>query len=217
LLNGSPHRKGKVRGEPAAIGGVHETIAMLRQALQAVIESRELLLSPRRAPSIGRCDTGASGRFARIEGEMVGLLRGSQRRTLVCGPLAIKFPRPRRFVAGLRANREEARLWREGWGRFYPELCPVLACAPFGLALVMPAVRIMSREEFAAFRESEAYPQNDPDPELYESKLGEWGYLGSRPVVVDYAMRVHMTAEDIALIDPAVRTIEDARRYFAAD
>jgi hypothetical protein len=145
---------------------------------------------------------------------MLRVYRGSQRRTLVCGRIAIKLPRLRRMLAGARANREEARLWREGWQRFYPELCPVLACLPFGAALVMPAVRIMSPGEFEAFRDSDAHPDHNPDPELYEDKGGEWGYLRGRPVVVDYAMRVHMSEEDIALIDPNVRTIADVRRYF---
>jgi hypothetical protein len=145
---------------------------------------------------------------------MVGLFRGSQRRTLVLGGFAIKIPRLHRLRAGARANREEARIWREGWQRFYPELCPVLASLPFGIALIMPAVRIMSPDEFTKFRNSGAYPDHVPDPELYEGKGGEWGYLGGRPVVVDYAMRVHMTDEDIALIDPCVRTIDGVRRYF---
>jgi len=145
---------------------------------------------------------------------MVRVFRGSQRRTLVLGSIAIKFPRLRRLLAGARANREEARRWREGWQRFYPELCPVLVSLPLGVALVMPAVRIMSRDEFQAFRNSGAYPDHVPDPELYEGKGGEWGYLAGRPVVVDYAMRVHMTDEDIALIDPSVRTIDAVRRYF---
>jgi hypothetical protein len=145
---------------------------------------------------------------------MVLLRRGSQRRTIVWGSIAIKIPRLGRLRAGARANREEARIWREKWQRHYPELCPVLARLPFGLALVMPAVRIMSREEFDAFARSEAHPERVPDPELYEDKFGDWGYLRGRPVVVDYAMRVHMTDEDIALIDPNVRTIEDVRRYF---
>ncbi len=85
---------------------------------------------------------------------------------------------------------------------------------PFGVALVMPAVHIMSPDELRAFRNSDTYPDHYPDPELYESKLGEWGYLRGRPVVVDYAMRVHMTDGDIALIDPCVRAIDDVRRYF---
>jgi hypothetical protein len=151
---------------------------------------------------------------AKIPIAMFRLFRGGHRRTAVCGCIAIKVPRLRRFRAGARANREEARIWREGWQRFYPELCPIIACLPFGVALVMPAVRLMSPDEFRAFRGSAAYPDHDPDPELYESKLGEWGYLRGRPVVVDYAMRVHMTEEDIALIDPCVRTIDDVRRNF---
>jgi len=145
---------------------------------------------------------------------MFRLRRGSQRRTIVFGCVAIKVPRMGRWRAGSRANREEARIWREGWQQFYPELCPVLACLPFGTALVMPAVRIMSRDELAAFMKSDAHPENSPDPELYEDKLGEWGYLRGRPVVVDYAMRVHMTEEDLGLIDPNARTIDDLRRYF---
>ena len=74
----------------------------------------------------------------------------------------------------------------------------------------------MNPGEFRIFSESEAYPVHHPDPELYESKLGEWGYLEGRPVVVDYAMRCHMADEDIALIDPAVRTIDAVERYFGA-
>ena len=147
---------------------------------------------------------------------MVRLLRGSQRRAIVFGRVAIKIPRLLRFVAGARANREEARIWREGWHRFYPELCPLFAALPFGIALIMPAVRIMSRAEFDAFTKSGAHPEHHPDPELYEDKPRDWGYLRGRPVVVDYAMRVHMTDEDIGLIDPNVRTIEDVRRYFAS-
>jgi hypothetical protein len=145
---------------------------------------------------------------------MFRIARGAHRRVFVCGSVAIKVPRLRRFLAGARANRFEARIWREGWQRFYRELCPVRACLPFGLALVMPAVRLMSRPEFDAFAKSETHPDNQPDPELYEDKWGEWGYLRGRPVVVDYAMRVHMSDEDIALIDPCVRTIDDVRRYF---
>ena len=143
-------------------------------------------------------------------------LRGSHRRAFVLGKLAIKLPRWGRLREAVRANREEARLWREGWQRFYPELCPVFALLPFGVGLVMPAVRLMNPAEFRVFSESEAYPVNQPDPELYESKLGEWGYLDGRAVVVDYAMRCHMSDEDIALIDPAVRTIEAAEKYFGA-
>jgi len=143
---------------------------------------------------------------------MVHFARGSQRRVIICGRYALKLPRLRRFWAGARANAEEARIWREGWQRRYPELCPVVACLPFGIALVMPAVRIMTQAEFARFCASGEKPDHYPDPELYEDKLGEWGDLNGRPVVVDYAMRVHMTSEDLELIDPRVRTIGDVMR-----
>ena len=142
--------------------------------------------------------------------------RGSQRFAIVWGSIAVKLPRLRRLRAGMRANRLEARIWREGWQRKYGELCPILASLPFGIALVMPAVRIMSRDELQAFRDSLEFPDHHPDPELYESKGGEWGYLQGRAVVVDYAMRVHMEPGDIALIDPRVLTIEDVRRNWDA-
>ncbi len=142
--------------------------------------------------------------------------KGSQRFAIVVGALALKIPRLRRLREGMRANRMEARIWREGWQRKYKELCPIFAALPFGIALVMPAVRIMSPEELKAFRESMTFPDHDPDPELYESKGGEWGYLEGRPVVVDYAMRVHMDPDEIALIDPRVLTIEDVRKNWDA-
>jgi len=73
----------------------------------------------------------------------------------------------------------------------------------------MPAVRILTQLEFNRFCASGEKPDHYPDPELYEDKLGEWGDLNGRTVVVDYAMRVHMTPEDLELIDPRVRTISD--------
>ena len=142
--------------------------------------------------------------------------RGSQRFAVICGSIAIKIPRFTRLLEGMRANRMEARIWREGWQRKYPELCPVLASLPFGLALFMPAVNLMSPDEFKAFRDRGGIPEHYPDPELYESKGGEWGYLRGHPVVVDYAMRVHMDPEDIELIDPRVLTIEDVQRNWGA-
>ena len=142
--------------------------------------------------------------------------KGSQRFAIVAGPLALKIPRLRRLHEGMRANRMEARIWREGWQGKYKELCPIFACLPFGIALIMPAVRIMSPDELKAFRNSMAFPDHDPDPELYESKGGEWGYLNGRAVVVDYAMRVHMDPDEIALIDPRVLTIEDVRKNWDA-
>ena len=143
---------------------------------------------------------------------MFHIATGSQRRTIVLGPLAIKVPRLRRLRAGLRANREERRIWHEGWQRFFPELCPVIASLPFGVALVMPAVEIMSAQQFAAYKASGKLPDYDPDPELYEDKPWDWGLLRGRPVVVDYAMRTHMTPDDLDLISPQVRTITDVKR-----
>ena len=74
---------------------------------------------------------------------MLKITSGVSRIVFVIGSIAIKIPRPyplRRTRLGLRGNREEARVWREGWQRLVPKLCPVKACLLGGLILVMPAV-----------------------------------------------------------------------------
>ena len=64
-----------------------------------------------------------------------------------------------------------------------PRTLPVIACLPFGLALFMPAVRMMSSDEVKAFSNSSAFPDHYPTPGLYEDKLmGDWGYLNGKPV-----------------------------------
>ena len=81
---------------------------------------------------------------------------------------------------GMGANRMEARIWREGWQRKYSSFARSPPALPFGIAL-MPAVRIMSPDaNLQAFR-GFGVPDHDPDPELYESKGGEWGYLMAAP------------------------------------
>ena len=129
---------------------------------------------------------------------------------LLCGPFAFKVPRLRRLRTGFRANREEARVWREGWQQRYPELCPVVASMLFGAIWVMPAVRILTTAEYDAAREREALPEHHPserpDPQLYEDKVGEWGLLDGRYVVVDYAMRIYLKPHEI---DHRVRSVKD--------
>ena len=76
-------------------------------------------------------------------------------------------------------------------------------CAPFGVALVMPTARIMTREEFDAF----ARPDNAPDPKLYEAKFGERAILGGRPWS-SITRRVHMTPAEPDTINVRVRTLQ---------
>lgn len=87
---------------------------------------------------------------------MCTIARGSQRLVISPRSVAIKLRRLHRLRQGVRANREEARIWREGWQRHYPELCPVRACLLFGVALIMPAVQIMTHEELDEFTDSDA-------------------------------------------------------------
>jgi hypothetical protein len=111
----------------------------------------------------------------------MGIRIGSQRGVVVLWRIAIKVPRPHRLRQGLRANREEVRIWHQGWQRQYPELCPIRASLAFGLVVVMPAARMMTDGEFEAFQSSQLYlEQYDhyPKPDLYEDKVGDLGMAG---------------------------------------
>jgi len=79
---------------------------------------------------------------------------GATRLVILIGEFAIKLPKPTalaRFWRGCRGNSIEER-------EHFPELCPVLWCIPFGLALVMPRARMMTDPEFWAWAESAEYP-----------------------------------------------------------
>jgi hypothetical protein len=117
--------------------------------------------------------------------------RGATRLVILIGGLAIKVPKVTglaRFGRGRDGNKIEARIWREQREHF-PELCPVLWCAPFGLALAMPRARMMTEDQFYRWADSDDYPAHRWSP--YEHKPGDWGWLGTRPVVVDYAIDAH--------------------------
>ena len=142
---------------------------------------------------------------------MIRVALGGNRVVFVGSRYAVKLPRPwplQRLRDGLQGNQMEADVWREGWAELCPELCPVVGMLPFGVALIMPAVKIMSDDELKVFRESDKFPDHHPDPELYEDKPGEWGLLDGRPVIVDYDNRIYL---DPDRINPLVRTLKDAR------
>ena len=101
---------------------------------------------------------------------------------LVVGALALKIPGLRRLREGdARESDGGAHLARRMAAQVQGAL-PDLRRTAVRRRLVMPAVRIMSPPELKAFRESMTFPDHDPDPELYESKGGEWGYLKAVPL-----------------------------------
>jgi hypothetical protein len=119
--------------------------------------------------------------------------RGATRLVILIGGLAIKLPKVTglaRFGRGRDGNKIEARMWSQHREEL-PELCPVLWCAPLGLALAMPRVQMMSDAEFWAWAESDEYPDHWRPAAPYEHKARDWGWLRGRPVVVDYAVDAH--------------------------
>jgi hypothetical protein len=107
---------------------------------------------------------------------------GSFRRVLLAGRFAIKVPRPRWFVYGMRCNRWE----REAWSRWRPvfgwaNLCPVLCADPFGFFVVMPrAEQPVSKEDVYASL-VDAHPNHDA-----EFKAEDYGRVNGSIVALDY-------------------------------
>lgn len=116
---------------------------------------------------------------------LVAVRRGCTRLCLLVGPWAVKVPNVARgwrdSLFGLIGNTKEAELSRRGW----PELCPVLWRVPGGFLLVMRRARVMTEAEFAAF-DAPAFCDRPERPVPAERKPDSFGWLGGRPVVLDY-------------------------------
>lgn len=128
------------------------------------------------------------------------ITRGTTRLAIVVWRFAIKIPRPwplRRLRKGLISNRLEKILFEIASENDWHELCPVILALPFGIANIMPLADPISVSAFNTFFDSSEYPDRYPDPEFYEHKPNDWGLLGSRPVVVDYAAWVQREAVGI--------------------
>lgn len=113
---------------------------------------------------------------------------GTTRLVVVLGGYALKFARGR---TGRLCNLFEARTWNETTAERRLILCPVLACDPLGVVLVMPAATPLSEEEAEARREADTFPDWDywpGDPsEPFEYKASDWGMLNGRLVALDYS------------------------------
>jgi hypothetical protein len=121
--------------------------------------------------------------------------KGVFRRVLRTRGLALKIPRIRHPLLGMRCNRWEREMWRVWRLKFrWEHLCPVLAADPFGFVVVMPhATQDVSEQELEAFvMESDAHPEITSEWD----KLRDWGHLDGRIVALDYGLWDADTVKD---------------------
>ena len=112
---------------------------------------------------------------------------GGSRVVIVCGPVAVKFPRG---DLGIKCNLAEAGIWDRN--RNHPTrsrgLCPVLWCDPEGSVLVMRAAApLPSGANMKDVLDDDWWdyvPGGDGWP--CEPKPADWGVLDGRIVAVDY-------------------------------
>lgn len=113
---------------------------------------------------------------------------GTTRFVAVIHGYAFKFARGRK---GCLCNLFEARTWAEATPTRRRMLCPVLACAPSGVLLVMPAARPLTEEEAQFHQDADSFPDWDywpGDPtEPFEYKASDWGLLDGHLVALDYS------------------------------
>ena len=115
--------------------------------------------------------------------------RGTVRITICLGPWALKLARN---ATGRRCNRFEADLWARTTEARRNMLCPVLACLPFGVGLLMQRARPLSEDECQHLKTADAFPDWDyvpPDEgHPFEHQASDWGRLSDgRLVALDYS------------------------------
>jgi hypothetical protein len=121
---------------------------------------------------------------------IVEIRQGTRRLTLCIGAWAVKLARN---ANGRRCNRFEADLWARTTPTRRNMLCPVLACLPSGLAIVMQRAQPLSEDEAKRLRSTRGFsdwdympPDDDECP--FEPKASDWGRLpDGRLVALDYS------------------------------
>lgn len=109
---------------------------------------------------------------------------GVFRHVILVGRFAVKIPRFRNALSGLRCNRWEREMWRTwrpifGW----ENLCPIKFADPLGVFVVMPrATQPVTCEDVVA-----ATPDYYPDI-TSETKLEDFGRVGNRVLALDYGL-----------------------------
>jgi hypothetical protein len=115
--------------------------------------------------------------------------RGTSRLVICIGKFAVKIARN---AEGRRCNLDEAKRWRQVKPKRRTMLCPVLATAPYGVALMMPRARPTSQAEADWLLKTGGYPDWDYDGigdegHPFEWSAGDWGWLDGKLVALDYA------------------------------
>lgn len=106
---------------------------------------------------------------------------GAFRRVILVGRFAVKIPRFRNLLSGLRCNRWEREMWRIwrpifGWGN----LCPIKFADPLRVCVVMPrATQPVTFQDVVA-----ATPDYYPDI-TSETKPEDFGRVGNRILALD--------------------------------
>jgi hypothetical protein len=109
---------------------------------------------------------------------------GVFRHVILVGQFAVKIPRFRNALAGLRCNRWEREMWRTwrpifGW----ENLCPIKFADPLGVFVVMPrATQPVTFEDVVA-----ATPDYYPAI-TSETKPEDFGRVGNRVLALDYGL-----------------------------
>ena len=114
--------------------------------------------------------------------------RGTTRGVFIVGPIAIKLALNRR---GVTCNKYEADVFKRVHDERRSFLCPVVACSPLGIVLIMRAAASLTDAQYDFYWGD--FPANFPDwydphePSPLEPKREDWGMLDGRLVAVDYA------------------------------
>ena len=109
---------------------------------------------------------------------------GAYRCVIFLGPYAMKFPRLRNLLAGLRCNRWQREMWRV-WQPIlrWETLCPVVCADPLGLVVIMP------RAEQGGITHLDVMLKPDYHPETSgEFKASDCGRVNGRVVTFDYGL-----------------------------
>ena len=122
-------------------------------------------------------------------GKMLSIHRGTTRVVVVCGSVAVKFPRGER---GKRCNKDEGQVWEQN--RSHPArgrwLCPVLWHDPNGHVLIMRAAAPLPAgaqpiDQLAC--DWRDYQGGGDTQCPCEHKPEDWGILDGLMVCVDYS------------------------------
>ena len=113
--------------------------------------------------------------------------KGVFRRVLFVGNLALKVPRLRTLLAGMRCNRWEREMWQYwrpifGW----KNLCPIYVADPLGVLVIMPRAKQPVTFEDVVKATSGEY---DYYPDITaETKTDDYGWVGNRILALDYGL-----------------------------